>query len=272
MRDILPEPVRQKLLPSPNFMHHRLPSFLFACAFLAVAAMRSQAPTTQMPAGLVLVAKVTGTVTLTVAGSTAPLHIRDQVPQTATINTGIDSTAVLVFSNGATLQLGADSELVLQGFLQEPFPPAIQVAQSKEEPSTSRTTLVLNRGEVVGRAKMLKIEKGSSFIVQTPVGAIGILGGTFRTVFRAMGVGQGIFSLSAVDCAVRFAQPIGLGIASGAGNTVVVPPGQEIKITVATTANAQGQRVVSPLPNAAPAFPPPDQEQIIPSAVATPRK
>lgn len=194
------------------------------------------------------------------------------MPQTATINTGQDSIAVLVFSNGATLQLGAETELVLQGFLQEPFSSTITLSQLKDEPSSSRSTLALNRGDIVGNISMLKIAKGSSFIVQTPVGTADVLGGTFRAVFRAEGVNQFLFSLSNIEGKVHFTQPTGHGAASGAGKAVVVSPGQEIKFTVGVSQNSQGQNEVSPPPNAAAPRPPADQEHIIPPTVATPRK
>ncbi|HUR57962.1 MAG TPA: FecR domain-containing protein, partial [Opitutaceae bacterium] len=183
-------------------MHNRVLSWLFFCAFAAVVSVRAQAPAAPAspPPGLVLVAKVTGTATKTLNGVRTALKVDDKVEQTAKINTGLESSVVLAFSNGATTQLGADTELVIDEFLQDPFASTIQVANIEEEPSRSNTKLSLNKGELVGKVAKLKRTSGSTFTVQTPVGAAGIRGTTFRIVYRPTGTGQAFnFILTTVE-------------------------------------------------------------------------
>ena len=266
-------------------MHTRLLSWLFIGAMLAVVALRAQAPASA-PAGQgrfdqegqVEVVKLSGKVDMVLNGQTTALKLNDRVPQKAKIVTAIDASVVLAFSNGASTQLGSDTELVIDEYLQDPFAETVKVAALTDEPSVSRTKLSLNRGELVGNVKKLKYERGSSFSVQTPVGAAGIRGTTFRIVFRPQGTGQAFFTLSTASGIVAFEQPSagtsgattstpaqstpapgnspqadpaaqGQGGVSASGTAgLPVPQGQEIAIIVNVTQNAQGQLVVTTLP------------------------
>lgn len=212
-----------------------------------------------MPPGEVKVAKITGRVTMTVNGVTTDLVAGAMIPPTAKVNTQNGASTVLAFSNGATTQLGPDTELVIEEFLVDPFGSEIKIADITDEPSSSHTKLALNRGELVGNVKHLNKSKGSTFSVQTPVGAAGIRGTTFRIVFRPNGTGQAFFQLSTVEGNVGFTQPDANGggtPATGATTTVTgtgtagvaVPQGQEVSITVDVSTNAQGQLVVTVLP------------------------
>ncbi len=268
-------------------MHFRFLSWLLIGALAGVMSAVAQTPaapsgvpTVVGGAELILVAKKSGRVEMTVGGTVTALENGAKVPQKAKINTFGDGSVVLVFSNGATTQLGADSELIIEEFLQDPFASDIKVAEISDEPSQSRTKLALNKGELVGNVKKLKYDKGSSFIVQTPVGAAGIRGTTFRIVFRPGGTGQAFFTLSTASGNVSFESLApggsqsggtpggqGQGQGQGQGNTpqpnatpeptatgtgtvtgITVPQGQEIAITVNVTTNAQGQMVVTVLP------------------------
>ncbi len=210
-------------------MHNRVLSWLFFCVFVAAVSVRAQAPAPAVPSspppGLVLVAQVTGSVTKTLNGVRTALKVNDRIEQTAKINTALDSSVVLAFSNGATTQLGADTELVIDQFLQDPFERTLVMANLEEEPTQSITKLSLNRGELIGKVAKLKRTSGSSFTVQTPVGAAGIRGTTFRIVFRPQGTGLAFFSLSTVEGDVNFTQPGQGGTTTpGAGGTPGTPP------------------------------------------------
>lgn len=276
-------------------MYHRLLSWLMVGAFVAVSALRAQAPASTSPAsdpppGLVLVAQVRGTVTKTVNGQVTTLKINDSVEQTAKVITARDSSVVLVFSNGATTQLGDDTEMVLEQFLQDPFGKEMEqlkVAELQEEPSRSKTRLNLHRGELVGKVAKLRHDLHSEFIVQTPVGAAGIRGTTFRIVFRPQGTGQAFFQLSTVEGNVNFNQgaqtpggggpgagaaaapgqgqpqdpgtaPGGQGAAQPPGGTPTAAPaggvavvgGQEVNIQVSVNVSTTGQMVVATPPPA----------------------
>ena len=176
-----------------------------------------------MPPGVVLVAKVEGRAEMTVNGQTSALAVDQQIPQAAKVVTYTDASVVLVFSNGATTRLGADTELILEEFLQDPFGATVKVSELQDEPSASVTSLRLNRGELVGEVKKLKYGQGSSFTVNTPVGAAGIRGTTFRIVFRPSGTGQAFFSLTTATGNVVFQQgqqgQTGAAPTPGAGQT-----------------------------------------------------
>jgi hypothetical protein len=274
-------------------MHHRLPVWLFLFAFVVSAVSRAQtpaaAPADPLPsqAGEIKAAKVTGSVSVKVADQTRDLHNGDSVEQNATVITALNSSVVLVFSNGATTQLGADTVMTVEQFLQDPFAQDQKVADMQEEPTRSTTKLNLTKGELVGKVVHLKHDKGSTFTVQTPVGAAGIRGTTFRIVFRPQGTGLAFFALSTVEGNVNFTQPgqnngnnagangNGNGNANGNGNGnggngnggngnggngngggggngnsggVSVAQGQEVVVTVTVNTTPSGAVVVTTAP------------------------
>ncbi len=151
------------------------------------------------PEGVIKIAKVTGEVTATKDGNTLKLSVGTEISQGYVVNTAAESSVVLVFSNGATINLAEDSSLAIDEFLQDPFADEVSVASMTAEPSVSTTKLHLSRGELVGNVKKLNADAGSSFTVQTPVGAAGIRGTTFRIIFRPDGTGRAFFSLTTVE-------------------------------------------------------------------------
>ncbi len=204
--------------------------------------------------GRIIVKEVSGTVNLTANGTSTALAVNSPIPQNAKINTTANSSVALVFSNGVVIRLGADTELVVEEFRQEPFGGTFTVAELVEEPSPSQVRLALNRGELLGNVKRLRFDQGSSFTVQSPVGAAGVRGGHpagFRMAFRPTGAGQASFSLSCTAGVVTFQPPPGV---DGGVRPVLVPAGQEIAVTVKVTRNAQGKLTVEP---AAPVQPKP---------------
>src|SRR5688572_7535682 len=106
-------------------MHHRYLSWLFLCAIFAMVPLRAQtppgaAPTVQGGAESVLVAKVLGDVQMTLNGTITKLTTGMTIPQKAKINTANGASVILAFSNGATTQLGSDTELIIAEYLQDP--------------------------------------------------------------------------------------------------------------------------------------------------------
>ena len=206
----------------------------------------------------IVATRVTGTVTIKREPRNPPARLanNDTVPQDATVNTGPNSSVVLVFSNGTVVQLGAESELAIAQFLQDPYPATIKLAALVKEPTVSRTKLVLNRGELVGVVKNLNQEQGSSFAVATPAGIAENTGGFFRLVFRpAADLRSFLFSVSAVGCEVYFGPPSGSGaINPGAKTRRTVPAGQVMTITVTSDGPQPGQPgpeiITSPIPPA----------------------
>ena len=127
---------------------------------------KTDAPTT----GLVLVAKVAGQVDLEHQGRRTRVLAEQSVPSGATLFTSAEASVVLVFSNAATVQLGADSVLGVREYRQAPFAGVVKLGEATEEPSVSTTVLHLERGELVGQTLRLRLEQGSSFRVRTAAG------------------------------------------------------------------------------------------------------
>jgi hypothetical protein len=145
------------------------------------------------------------------------------VGQNQIVNTGPNSSVVLVFANGATVNLGADSQLVIDEFSQDPFTTAIKVSELTEEPTSSKTRLNLMRGELLSNVKTLHRDKGSEFHVQTPVGAAGIRGTTFRIFYRPQG-NRASFGLTMVEGLIRLALEGVTRPVDVAGNMEVILP------------------------------------------------
>jgi hypothetical protein len=210
-------------------MLKKLLPWLMLCtlaAFGPASVMSGQTPAARPP-GIIKVAKVVGTVTAVKDGATVNLQTGAEISQGYVVNTAKDASVVLVFSNGATLNLAQDSTLSIDEFLQDPFSSQVSVSSLTAEPSTSTTKLNLSRGELVGNVKKLNHDAGSTFEIQTPVGAAGIRGTTFRIVFRPDGTGKAFFSLTTVEGNVV--------LASGTVNMpseVSVPDNKEVEVVL----------------------------------------
>lgn len=188
-------------------------------ACLALGAYGQQA---QPPRGQIKAVRVVGQVLVTRVADKTPVALQnnDALAQGDVVTTAKNASVVLVFSNGSTVNLGQESKMAIDEFLQDPFGAEIKVGELKEEPSTSRTKLNLTYGELVGSVKKLK--GASSFLVQTPVGAAGIRGTIFRLVYRLTGTGQAFFTLSVTAGEVIFQGTTGAPISVGANRGIEV--------------------------------------------------
>ena len=138
--------------------------FVFALAPLA------------LEAGTVKALRVVGQVELVeeATGRTAPLRTGQIFGEGNTVVTHAASNAILVFSNGSTLNVASESSVRVETLIQEAFSPAMGEFQAlTEEPSQSETRVHLNYGEVTGRSRL---REGSSFDIATDVGVAGIRG------------------------------------------------------------------------------------------------
>jgi hypothetical protein len=167
------------------FRHRYMITFRWMIFF---ALARLSAPAAEIGssgnAALVLVAAVSGKAVMVADGKTTPLVRDAKVAVNALVKTAADASAVLLFSNGIQLHLGAKSELVVDEFLQEPFLHAVKVDGMTNEPSVSKTKLRFIRGDVLMQAVRLNLPGGSSFAVQTPGGTLGIRGTKFRLLYE----------------------------------------------------------------------------------------
>jgi hypothetical protein len=109
----------------------------------------------------------------------------DILTEKYTLTTADASSVILIFSNGSTLLVDANTELSIKQFLQEPFKTnAEYVSQLEAEPSTSNTLLYLKEGKITGNVKRLSIVQGSSYDIATPIGVAGIRGTIFEMTVR----------------------------------------------------------------------------------------
>jgi hypothetical protein len=211
-------------------MRTKLFSLVILCGVAALFAVSAQAETARV-AGRIIAAKVKGTVTAlnTTDHTTRELHDSDAITQNYVVTTAQNSSVILIFSNGATINLAQGTTLAIEEFLQDPFSTSYSMATATEEPSTSVTKLNLVRGELVGNVKHLHKEgaNGSAFTVNTPVGAAGIRGTTFQIIFQPDSSGKALFSLSTSE---------GTVILTGTtGQNINVPTGQQVVVTVDVT-------------------------------------
>ncbi|MEO6246826.1 MAG: FecR domain-containing protein [Opitutaceae bacterium] len=187
---------------------------------------------TSMVAGVIKAANVRGDVRkIDLANQTeSTLQNGDILRQDhAVVTKGAAASAVLVFANGATVRVGGDARLEIKEFMMDPLQADVaSVAALTNEPTTSRTQLRLEFGEMVGNVKTLNRAAGSTFSVGTPAGAAGIRGTTFRIVYRPTGAGQAFtFQLSTAEGIVLYD-----GVAQIQPAAVNVPAGQEIIVVV----------------------------------------
>lgn len=191
---------------------------LLACGLTITA--RAQQPNTGAPGvrGMIKVAKVVGDVTVTDLATTlkSKVALNSLVFEGQSIETGANASVVLVLSNGAIVNLKADSHLEVDQFLQNPFGNTFKVRDATHEPSVSVTKLSLRKGEIISQVKKLNRESGSSFTVETPVGAAGIRGTAFSLSYLPV-ASAGKFVLSMAEGLIRFSPTGGRSVEVGAG-------------------------------------------------------
>jgi hypothetical protein len=175
--------------------------------------------------GRIVAARVQGHVNAIskVNGQSRLLHDGDQLTDQMEVVTSPGANIILLFSNGATVNVAADSTLDIEEFLQDPFAGDQKVSEMTAEQGTSTTRLSLTKGELVGKVVHLNVDRGSEFTVQTPVGAAGIRGTTFRIVFRPAPGGKAFFVVTTADGTVVFR-----GVTSG---PVSIPAGKQVVAT-----------------------------------------
>jgi hypothetical protein len=214
--------------------------FVIALGFFVGLAPASADPTPAAPSrvkGRIIAARVQGHVDAIskTDGQKRVLHDGDPVAEKTEIVTAPGANIILVFSNGATVNVGADSNLDIEQFDQDPFATDQKVSEMKQEPGTSTTRLNLTKGELVGKVVHLNVDRGSEFTVETPVGAAGIRGTTFRIIYRKNSNGTVTFSVTTSEGKVVFTGPAG---------PVEIGAGQEIEVTFDVTAGMPSTPIV----------------------------
>jgi hypothetical protein len=225
-----------------------------------------------LQSGKVQVGKITGNVTIIDAKSQRqPLASGVVFQEGSRVETGVDSTAELVFSNGASLVLTPSTLLELRTFRQVPSADITDpYRQIEKDPSPSVTEVEVPRGKVIGEVR--KLNALSTFTVKTPAGLVRIRGTVFSVEYRIGSDGLGKFSVSCVRGAVE-----SIVYSSNVG-PVSVDPGTQTSSTVPSAALinslARSAEPASPAAAAAAlepvkvmAFPIPSEELSVLSAV-----
>lgn len=232
-------------------MHFKFLPWFALLGLLALFAARTSAQPAPAPApapgtqieGTIKARRVTGVVQYREMANQEWKTVTEnlELKQKTIVKTGENSSVVLVFSNGASINLAHTSTLNIDEFTQDPFNSALAVGDAETEPSNSRTNLTLTHGELVGNVKKLK-DANSQFRVGTPVGAAGIRGTTFRIVYRPTGTGQAFnFIMTTLEGNVEVV------VGTGTVNTppVVVTDSQQVIVANVEVNTVTNQLVVT---------------------------
>ena len=183
-----------------------------------------------LQSGKVQVGKVTGTATLIDAKSQRkPLESGAVFQEGSRVETGVDSTAELVFSNGASLVLTPSTLLELRTFRQVPSAGITDpYRQIEKDPSPSVTEVEVPRGKVIGEVR--KLNALSTFSVKTPAGLVRIRGTVFSVEYRVGPDGIGKIVVSCVRGSVETT------VYSANVGPVAVDPGMQTSSSVPSAA------------------------------------
>jgi hypothetical protein len=183
-----------------------------------------------LQSGKVQVGKVTGTATLIDAKSQRkPLESGAVFQEGTRVETGVDSTAELVFSNGASLVLTPSTLLELRTFRQVPSAGITDpYRQIEKDPSPSVTEVEVPRGKVIGEVR--KLNALSTFSVKTPAGLVRIRGTVFSVEYRVGADGIGKIVVSCVRGSVETT------VFSANVGPVAVDPGMQTSSSVPSAA------------------------------------
>ena len=196
--------------------------------------------------GVVLIAAKDGKVDFTQNGKSLPAEktsANSAIGEGVKIATGEDGQVILLFSNGTVSTIGASTTLTLAEFSQEPFAnDEGSMGDLKEEPSESNVEIDLDFGSMIVGTK--KLNKGSTFNIESAVGTAGIRGTEFKIVVPP----GGAYALDVAESTVAFtpagvANPVpvtagnGLDLA-GAGQPVTTRPINPVVAQAITQANS----------------------------------
>lgn len=156
------------------------------------------------------------------------------IPEKHTLLTAEASKAVLLFTNGSMVTVGASSKFAVQEFTQSAFQDTGQkVSELQAEPSTSKTKLELAYGDMVFDVK--KLNAGSSFEIDSPVGSAGIRGTVGQLEVEVDPItGTMSGGVNMVEGNVNYTDPSGVSVNVNAGQsttTSVTSTGQQIGLT-----------------------------------------
>lgn len=218
--------------------------------------------------GNVRVLKITGADVLQInqSGISSPIRKGAFVKQGAKITTGSNGNIFLLFDNESTVQVGPESEFLIERYIQSRFAAQQTDSQPREtEPSQSFTRLSVPMGTIFTNVK--KLQQGSTFQVATSVGTMEIKGtgfyvrslpgGAESSVSFGVSNGQVQFTTATGNSrSVSAGESFGVGSAADGGNFTPAPAGAEGLLDA--TGAAASQSAESTPSNAFAAAPPPE--------------
>lgn len=205
-------------------------SFFFKHLGMVAFALLPILSSAALQTGKVQVGKVSGTVTLIDAkAQRKPLASGATFQEGSLVETGLNSSAELVFSNGASVVLTPNTLIELRTFRQVPSAGIIDpYRQIEKDPSPSVTELEVPRGKIIGEVR--KLNALSTFTVKTPAGLVRIRGTVFTVEYR---VGPDGIGKIIVDC-VRGS--VETTVFSSNAGPVTVEPGMQAASAVPSAA------------------------------------
>jgi len=170
---------------------------LYAIALLALALLPSYSRAADSTVGKIQALIVSGDVKVKSGTAEAvPLKHNDFVKEGDLIMAGKDGTALLAFSNGATIRVTPNAQMAITKYKQDKYDEDAEgtFLRLSKDPSKSDTELDLRNGTLQGEVKQLNNTAGSKFTVNTPAGSAGIRGTvvSITVVRNAAGVVTGI--------------------------------------------------------------------------------
>ena len=164
--------------------------------------------------------------------------VGEPLPHGSTIMTGVNSEADLLLTSGSLAKVGPNSKLVLSAFWQKDFrASAKKVTDLKEETSPSRVALKLETGDLVVDVK--KLNRESSFVVESELGVAGIRGTKFglstnseSTELAVLKGRVGFLDANQKAKSVETAQKVA-GSEDGAGELNALPESEKMELAKA---------------------------------------
>lgn len=153
-------------------------------------------------------------------GAVSPLKRGQEFSEGNTVVTGDNATTLLLFSNGASINVTPNSSFNVSTFEQAAYDPALgSFLRLEKDPSMSTTNTNLAYGEIIGEVRKLDLDAGSSFTVNTPVASAGIRGTVWVVTYD---VATGQFSTSNINGDVVVMLQDGTVIPVAEGETHVI--------------------------------------------------
>ncbi|HTB64411.1 MAG TPA: FecR domain-containing protein [Opitutales bacterium] len=181
------------------------------------------------------------------AGNTTPLKRGNIFAAGATVTTSKGANALLVLSNGATIKVQENSQLIFTKLDQWPYSTATEGTYLRltRDPSKSITEIKLNDGSMQFEAKKLNTAAGSSFEIATPAGVFSSNNGGITSIRVSRDAGSGIAKLVTIESVIGemkfiptmsaiISSPPATSVPTSAPTSINIPSGESLTINLRT--------------------------------------